>query len=117
MALKEEKEDAQRNILKQMSTLNEIMKNMETLTNMKNAAEKGKREADKEILRLESELGKLKLMRQPPQSFAATKVHESLLPRAKYRDSGSVYNTKTKIGSPTKANSKVDGQFASLKKN
>ena len=117
LALKEEKEDAQRNILKQMSTLNEIMKNMETLTNMKNTAEQGKREADKEILRLESELHKLKTMRQPPQSVAATKVHETLLPRANYRESGSVYNTKTKIGSPTKANSKVDGQFASLKKN
>ena len=99
-----------------MSTLNEIMKNMETLTNMKNTAEQGKREADKEILRLESELGKLKLMRQPPQSFAATKVHESLLPRAKYRESGSVY-TKTKPGSLAKANSKADGQLASLKRN
>ena len=116
MALKEEKEDAQRNILKQMSTLNEIMKNMETLTNMKNTAEQGKREADKEILRLESELHKLKTMRQPPQSVAATKVHETLLPRANYRESGSVY-TKTKPGSLAKANSKADGQLASLKRN
>ena len=87
---------------------------METLTNMKNTAEQGKRETDKEILRLESELHKLKTMRQPPQSVAAT-VHETLLPRANYRESGSVY-TKTKPGSLAKANSKADGQLASLKK-
>ena len=78
-------------------------------------AEQGKREADKEILRLESELHKLKTMRQPPQSVA-TKVHETLLPRANYRESGSVY-TKTKPGSLAKANSKADGQLASLKRN
>ena len=75
------------------------MKNMETLTNMKNTAEQGKREADKEILRLESEVHKLKTMRQPPQSVAATKVHETLLPRANHRESGSVYTKQKQVHS------------------
>ena len=116
LALKEEKEEAQRNILKQMSTLNEIMKNMETLTNMKISAEKGKREADDEILRLQSELEKMKSMQRAPQSINAAKVHETLLHRANYRESNSVY-AKTKIGSTQKVNSKADGPFSNLKRN
>ena len=73
IALKEEKEEANKNIFKQMETLNEIMKNMETLTTLKNH-EEGKQKADAKIVQLEAEL---RLMHRRSQTANASKVQET----------------------------------------
>ena len=130
IALKEEKEEANKNIFKQMETLNEIMKNMETLTTLKNHAEEGKQKADAKIVQLEAEL---RLMHRRSQTANASKVQETLVLRNNnpinnnqtnngYHSNNNYNNNNAtnlyaqkKVRSPPKKN--ADAQLENLKRN